>query len=199
MFLVNSVPARVLFDSGASHSFVTEPFVRKIGMVPTLMHHPMLVQIPGSTTKTQLSYKNIPIVIQGVPFQAELIVLGAKGLEVILGMDWMTKYKGMIDCARKAISITSSEGEEVEYVATVHSSRDYCKKSVSEPTLEEVPVVCEYPDVFPEELPGMPPDRDIKFIIELIPRTAPMAQRPYRMNPQELIELKKQLDDILRK
>jgi hypothetical protein len=61
-------------------------------------------------------------VIQEVPFQVELIVLGAKGLEVILGMDWMTKYKGMIDCARKAISITSSEGEEVEYVATIHSS-----------------------------------------------------------------------------
>ncbi|XP_071683425.1 uncharacterized protein [Lolium perenne] len=54
-------------------------------------------------------------------------------------------------------------------------------------------------DVFPEELPGMPPDRDIEFIIELIPRIAPIAQRPYRMNPQELIELKKQLDDMLSK
>jgi hypothetical protein len=134
-----------------------------------------------------------------VPFQAELIVLGAKGLEVIPEKDWMTKYKGMIDCARKAISITSSEGEEVEYLATIHSSRAYCKKSVSKPTLEEVPVVCEYPDVFHEELPGMPPDRDIEFIIELIPKTAPVAQRPYRMNPQELIEFKKQLDDMLRK
>jgi hypothetical protein len=55
------------------------------------------------------------------------------------------------------------------------SSRAYCKKGVAEPTLEEVPVVCEYPDVFPEELPGMPPDRDIEFIIELIPGTAPIA------------------------
>jgi hypothetical protein len=144
MFLVNSVPARILFDSGASQSFVTEPFVRKSGMVPTLMHRPMLVQIPGSTAKTQLSCKNIPIVIQEVPFQAELIVLGAKGLEVILGMNWMTEYQGIIDCATKAISLTSSEGEEVEYVATVHSSRAYCKKGVAEPTLEEVPVVCEY-------------------------------------------------------
>jgi hypothetical protein len=120
MFLVNSVPARVLFDSGASHSSVTEPFVRKSGMVPTLMHRPMLVQIPGSTSKTQLTCKNIPIVIQGVPFQAELIVLGEKGLEVILGMDWMTKFQGIIGCSRKAISITSSEGEEVEYVTTVN-------------------------------------------------------------------------------
>jgi hypothetical protein len=60
-------------------------------------------------------------------------------------------------------------------------------------------VVCEYPDVFPEELPGMPPDRDIEFVIELIPGTAPIAQRPYHMNPQELEELKKQLANMLSK
>jgi hypothetical protein len=93
-------------------------------------------------------------------FEAELIVLGAQGLEVILGMDWMTKYKGIIDYAKKVITLTSEEGVEVEYVATVHSSRAYCKKCVAKPTLEEVPVVCEYPDVFPEEVPGMPPYRD---------------------------------------
>jgi hypothetical protein len=124
-------------------------------------------------------------------FEAELIVLGAQGLEVILGMDWMTKYQGIIDCARKAITLTSEGGVEVEYVATVHSSRAYCKKSIAEPTLEQVPVVYEFLDVFPEELPGMPFDRDIEFIIELILGTTPIAQRPYRMNPQELIELKK--------
>jgi hypothetical protein len=68
----------------------------------------------------------------------------------------MTKYQGIIDCARKAITLTSEGGVEVEYVATVRSSRAYYKKGVVEPTLEDVPVVCEYPDVFPEELPGMP-------------------------------------------
>jgi hypothetical protein len=72
------------------------------------------------------------------------------------------------------------------------SRKAYYKKFISGPTLEQVPVVCEYPDVFPEELPGMPPDRDIEFIIELIPGTTPIAQRPYRMNPQELEELNKQ-------
>jgi hypothetical protein len=72
-------------------------------------------------------------------------------------------------------------------------------KSILGPTLDQVPIVCEYPDVFPDELPGMPPDRDIEFIIELIPRTGPIAQRPYRMNPVELVELKKQLDVMQRK
>jgi hypothetical protein len=79
------------------------------------------------------------------------------------------------------------------------SRKAYYKKSVSGPTLDQVSVVCEYLDVFPEELPGMPPDRDIEFMIELIPRTAPIAQQPYHMNPQELEELKKQLANMLSK
>ena len=57
-------------------------------------------------------------------------------------------------------------------------------------SLEEIPVVCEYPDVFPEELPGMPPDRDVEFVIELQPGTSPISRRPYRMTPSELAELK---------
>jgi hypothetical protein len=178
MFLVHSTLARVLFDSGASHSFVTEPFVKKSGMTPTLMDRLMIVQIPRSTAKTRLSCKQVPIIIQGAPFQAELIVLGAQGLEVILGMDWMTKYQGHIDCARKAITLSNSDGIQVNYTATIHSSKAYCKKSISGPTIYQVPIVCEYLDVFPEELPGMSPDQDIKFIIELIPGTTPIAQRP---------------------
>jgi hypothetical protein len=114
-------------------------------------------------------------------------------------MDWMTKYQGHIDCAQKSITLSNDQGIPVKYTTTIHSSKAFCKKSISVPTLDQVPIVCEYPDVFPEELPGMPPDRDIEFIIELIPGTAPIAQRPYRMNPQELIELKKQLDDMLSK
>ena len=65
-------------------------------------------------------------------------------------------------------------------------------------SLEGVPVVNEYPDVFSEELPGMPPDRDIEFVIELIPGTSPIAKRPYRMAASELAELKKQLEELQR-
>jgi hypothetical protein len=95
--------------------------------------------------------------------------------------------------------MTSSDGIQIEHIATMPSHKAYYKKSVSGPTLDQVPVVCEYPDVFPEELPGMPPDRDIEFIIELIPGIAPIAQRAYRMNPQELEELNRQLADMLSK
>jgi hypothetical protein len=179
-FLVNSISARVLFDSGASHSFITEHFVKKGKLETTMMTRAM-------------------IVIHGVSFRANLIILGTKGLDVVLGMDWMSKYQGHIDCAQKSIAVTNSDGVQIEHVATMPSRKAYYKKSVSGPTLDQVPVVCEYPDVFPEELPGMPPDQDIEFIIELIPGTTPIAQRAYCMNPQELEELKRQLADMLSK
>jgi hypothetical protein len=81
MFLVNSVPAKILFDSGASHSFVTENFVDKGRLKPSHRDRLMIVQIPGSSVKTQLSYRNVPIELYGEKFQADLIVLGTK--------DWM--------------------------------------------------------------------------------------------------------------
>ena len=64
------------------------------------------------------------------------------------------------------------------------------------PEIHEVSVVCDFPDVFPEELPGMPPDRSVEFVIELVPGTAPVSKRPYRMPPHELVELKKQLEEL---
>jgi hypothetical protein len=149
--------------------------------------------------KTKRNCLDVPVDIHGVSFEANLIILGTKGLDVVLGMDWMTKYQGHIDCAWKAITVTNSDGIQIEHIATMPSRKAYYKKSIVGPTLKQVSVVCEYPDIFPEELPGMPPDRDIEFIIELAPGTTPIAQRPYRMNPQELEELKKQLADMLSK
>jgi hypothetical protein len=155
-FLVNSTPARVLFDSGASHSFVTENFIEKGKLEPTMMPRTMLVQILGSVMKTKRNCIDVPVDIHGKSFKANLIILGTKGLDVVLGMDWMSKYQGHIDCARKAITVTSSDGVRIEHIVTMPSRKAYYKKSISGPTLDQVLVVCEYPDVFPEELPGMP-------------------------------------------
>jgi hypothetical protein len=65
--------------------------------------------------------------------------------------------------------------------------------------IADIPVVCEFPDVFPDDLPGLPPDRDVEFKIELLPDTAPISRRPYRMPPNELAELKVQLNELLKK
>ena len=140
------------------------------------MRRPMLVQIPRAITKTNLSCKEVPVEIQGARFHADLVVLGKQGIEVVLGMDWMAVNRGIIDCNTKTISLTSPEGVEVVHASSQHSLLGHCHKSIAEPALEKVPVVCEYPDVFPEELPGMPPDRDIEFIIELVPGTRPIAR-----------------------
>jgi hypothetical protein len=75
----------------------------------------------------------------------------------------------------------------------------YAMTGTETTALENIPVVCEYPDVFPEELPGMPPDREVEFVIELMPRTAPISKHPYRMPPNELKELKEQLKVLLGK
>jgi hypothetical protein len=125
----------------------------------------MIVQIPRSTAKTQLSCRNVPVELHGVHFQEDLIILGTKGLDVVLGMDWMSKYQGHIDCARKSITVTNNEGMQIEHIATMPSRKAYYKKSMSRPTLDQIPVVCENPDVFPEELPGMPPDRILSSLL----------------------------------
>jgi hypothetical protein len=121
-FLVNSMPAKILFDSGASHSFVMETFMDKGNLKPSHMDKLMIVQIPGSTAKTQLSCRNVPVELHRVHFHADLIILGTKGLDVVLGMDWMSKYQGHIDCARKCITVTNSKGMQIEHIATMPST-----------------------------------------------------------------------------
>src|SRR3954463_1432896 len=117
MFSVNSVLARLLFDSGASHSFVTKEFACTSNIQPTKLKHVMIVQIPGLTTKARQTCKAVPIRIHGIDFYANLIILGTKGLQVVLGMDLMSKHKGLIDCAKKSITMTSTAGILVENVS----------------------------------------------------------------------------------
>lgn len=119
-FLVNSVPATVLFDSGATHSFVTKKIVEKGGLVEETLKRTMDIQTPGFTYRTKMTCPKVPIEILGKQFEANLLVLGNRGIDIILGMDWLAEYKGRIDCARKAVSLTSTQGDEVEFVATPH-------------------------------------------------------------------------------
>jgi hypothetical protein len=114
-------------------------------------------------------------------------------------MNWMTQHHLLLDISYRTVEIDSPE-----YEPTVHylPPRKYiysCTYSATWIKLKDIPIVCEYPDVFPDDLPGMPPDRDIEFIIELQPGTAPISKRSYRMPPNELAELKIQLQDLLDK
>jgi hypothetical protein len=100
--------------------------------------------------------------IRGVDFVANLIVLASKGIVVILGMDWLSKHKVLIDCAKKSIMLTTPEGKEMEFVVepvvTAKGVANRAKVNQLDASQGfEVPVVNEFPDVFPKELPGMPP------------------------------------------
>jgi hypothetical protein len=99
MFLASSHPATILFDSGASHSFISSSFVVKHQLPITIMKQTILVSSPGGEMRTKHICPVISITIRGVDFLANLIVLDSKGIGIILGMDWLSKYDGVILCA----------------------------------------------------------------------------------------------------
>jgi hypothetical protein len=199
MFLVNSAPASVLFDSGASHSFISAQFVAKHGIPVHSMSNHMLVSSPGGNMRAMYQCLGVNFRMVGREFRANFVVLDSKGIDVILGMGWLSKVDAVIQCAKRSVLLTSPEGERFEFVATLPSAADCAVNQLKASSMEDIRVVSEYPDVFPDELPGMPPERDIEFIIDLLPGTAPIAKRPYRMSVDELEELKKQLKELLGK
>jgi hypothetical protein len=111
-------------------------------------------------------------------------------------MDWLSKYDGVIQCARKAVKLTKKDEISVEFVAMVQSDPEGKLNHTKAIALEDIRVVQDYHDVFPEELSGMPLDRDIEFLIELLPGTPPISKRPYRTPVNELVELKKQIAEL---
>src|SRR5438105_12553489 len=136
--------------------------------------------------------------LSGVEFLANLVVLDSVEIDVILGMDWLAQNNGTIACATREVTVENHEAVRVKFSPQgprVHPM--LC--NLREVTVEDVPVVCEYPDVFPEDLPGLPPDRELEFIINMMPGTTPISQRAYRMTVTKLAELKEQIRELLDK
>ncbi|GKD25839.1 hypothetical protein Tco_1232053 [Tanacetum coccineum] len=106
--------------------------------------------------------------------------------DVIIGMDWLTKYHGVIICDEKI-------GCDV-FLA--HITTKEAKDKSEEKRLEDVPIVREFPEVFPEDLPGIPPARQVEFQIDLVPGVAPVAWAPYRLAPSKMKELAEQLQEL---
>jgi hypothetical protein len=141
----------------------------------------------------------VPIKFGSLIIKTTLLILGLDSVDIILGTDWLTRHQAVIDIAARAIEIHSPIcGETTLYLLDQGCTRS-CAFTMIESPVERISVVCDYLDVFLDKLPGMPPDRDIEFAIELQPRTAPISKRPYRMPPAELVELKKQLQELLDK
>jgi hypothetical protein len=128
-------------------------------------------------------------------FLADLTVLPSQGIDVIVGMDWLTKHKGIISCASKTVLLTDHQGKAVSCQAQPPANDPMMFNLAA----ENMSIIKEFEDVFPEELSGMPPERGVEFYIDLIPGTAPIAKRPYCMAPTELAELKLQIAELQQK
>jgi hypothetical protein len=111
MILLNGNNAIVLFDSGASHSFIATNFVQKYNLPLFVLKNQMIVSYPGGDKHARNVCPKVSILIRGVEFLANLIVLESKGIAVIQGMDWLSKHNGLIDYAKKAVRLTPSSGK----------------------------------------------------------------------------------------
>ncbi|WVZ71366.1 hypothetical protein U9M48_019958 [Paspalum notatum var. saurae] len=145
------------------------------------------ITAPGSPIDTSLGVRHLNLDIGTEKFIINPVVLPHQGIDVILGMNWMTENDAVLDVGSRTVQLRSRDSDKV---LRVHMpDMKHVVPTVNATELDEIkkiPVVCDFPDVFPEELPGLPPDRDVEFRIDLVPGTAPVSKRPYRMAPDEL-------------
>jgi hypothetical protein len=198
-FTIHHQPVVILFDSGATHSFINSKFGTKVGLEYYPTKGAYMIAIPVSKIASNQIYRNVPIQLGSNLVKTDLLVLDLEGMDILLAMDWMTRHRVSLDISSRVVEIDSPyQGTTILYLLQ-RKCINSCAYAVEGAKLEDIPIVCEYPDVFLDDLPGMPLDRDIEFVIELQPGTAPISKRPYRMPPNELAELKIQLQDLLDK
>jgi hypothetical protein len=198
-FTIHHRPAVILFDSGATNSFINSKFGTKVGLDYYPTKGAYMIVTPGGKISSNQICRNVLIQLGSNLIKTDLLVLDLQGMDILLGMDWMTRHQVSLDISSRAVELDSPyQGTTILYLLRWKCINS-CAYAVEGIKLEDIPIVCEYPDIFRDDLPGMPPDRDIEFIIELQPGTAPISKRSYRMPPNELAELKIQLQDLLDK
>jgi hypothetical protein len=197
MFYINVIPATILFDFGATHSFMSARYANT-NEIPLLnMRKPMIVITPKGPIEANHMTRRLTLTIMGREFGATAIILETSSIDMILGMSWLRKAKAIIACGRGTVELTSPKGERFQVqIAVTTSSRRAMYFIAEEFVGDNIRVVRDFPDVFLEELPEMPPDREVEFVIDLLPGTAPISKRPHRMSAEELKELKKQLTEL---
>jgi hypothetical protein len=192
-FSINDTPVKILFDSGATHSFISEKLLSKLGLKGSHTTSAYKIITPGGQITSNILICGVCLGLGSEIIPTNLIVINLVGMDVILGMEWMNQHKVILDISDRVVEINSPTVGHTTLYLPFKDSTDSCAYVTIISPLDEIPVVCEYPDVFPDELPGMPPDGDVEFVIELQSGTAPISKRPYCMPPKELAELKTQL------
>ena len=201
--------AHILIGLGATHSFISMGFISNVNVQFQPIDCSIVVSLPtGDSRIVENVYLDNRVIIRGHEFLADLILLDIHDFDVILGMDWLSKYHSIVDCYRKEVRLCRPGETEVVFyelrkilptsIMTTMRASKMLRKSYqgylayaievrdSGSRLEDISIVKEFPDVFPEDLPGIPPDREIDFHIELAPMTEPVSKAPYRMVPSKL-------------
>jgi hypothetical protein len=189
-FSLNGHPTTVLFDSGASHDFISKACTQKHQLVIEHISTPYLIRTPGGNIATKQLVMATPLSLAGRLFRTNLIVLEGQGIDVILGMGWMKRCKAVLDIPVRTVHLESPTHGSVALKLPPPTSIASVLHHTAAQNRGDVPVAYEFPDVFQEDLPGMPPDWDVEFVIELQPGTALISRRPYKITPKELAELK---------
>jgi len=219
---VFSYDVYALIDPGSTLSYVTPFVANKFGIEPELISKPLAVSTPiGDSVIARRVYRGCTVMICSRQTSANLFELEMVDFDVIMGMDWLASCYANVDCRTKMVrfqfpgepviewkeNIATPKGRFISYLkARKMISKCYIYHLVhvtdaeaKPPTLQSIPVVNEFLDVFPDELPGLPPKREIEFSIDALPDTQPISIPPYRMASAELRELKVQLKDLLDK
>ncbi|GJX02938.1 putative reverse transcriptase domain-containing protein [Tanacetum coccineum] len=215
-----------LIRFGADRSFVSTAFSSQIDITPTALDHYYDVELAdGRIIRLNTILRGCTLNILNHPFNIDLMPIELGSFDAIIGMDWLVKYQAIIVCAEKIVRIPwgnetlivhgdgSNRGHEARlHIISYTKTQEYMLKGCpvflanvttketeyksKEKRLEDVPIVRDFPDVFLEDLPGLPPTRQVKFQIDLIPGAAPMARAPYRLAPSEMKELSEQLKEL---
>ncbi|XP_070022521.1 uncharacterized protein [Nicotiana sylvestris] len=212
----------ILFDPGSTYSYISSLFARFLVISIEPLGTPIHVSIPvGDSVVVDRIYRSCVVTFYGFETRADLLFLDMIDFEVILGMDWLSPYHVVLDCHAKTVSlampglprlewkgsIIDTSSQVISFLKVRHMVEKVClaylayvrDTTVESSTIDLVPVVREFADVFSSDLPSMPPDRDIDFCIDLAPGTQPISIPLYRMAPKELKKLKEQLEELLAK
>jgi hypothetical protein len=199
-FHVANHPAVILFDSGASHTFISKKFVEQHCIPYNESREGFIIHSLGGQIFTKEVAFHVPVTLDEWDFPTNMIVLKGQDIDVIQGMNWLAQHKAILNTDLRTIRLSYGQEEVLLSIPVAIPAKPIGRvyeAIISE--IQDIPVVSKFPDVFPEYLPGLPPERDVEFVIELKPGTAPVYRRSYRMPPNELAELKTQLQDLLEK
>ncbi|GJS90111.1 putative reverse transcriptase domain-containing protein [Tanacetum coccineum] len=192
-FLLNNRYASVLFDLGSDKSFVNTSFSSLLDIKPIKIEDSYEVElVDGRVVSTNTILKGCTLSLVNHVFEIDLMPIELGTFDVIISMDWLVKHDVVIVCGEKVARKYIERGCHL-FLAHVTESKSKEKR------IEDVPVIHDFPEVFPEELPGLPLPRKVEFQIDLVPGAAPIACAPYRLAPSEMKELSVQLQKLLEK